>query len=141
MAEPKTQRNDADVGAFLASVADPRRRADAQAVCALMTEVTGERPEMWGTSIVGFGSMRIRYADGRIAEWPVLGLSPRKQNLTLYLMDGFDEHADRLARLGPHTLGRSCLYLKRLDAVDQEVLRELLEASMAASRANEPPPA
>lgn len=138
--QPKTQRNDGDVAVFLASIADPQRRADAQAVCSLMSEVTGEQPEMWGTAIVGFGTLRMRYADGRISEWPPLGLSPRKQSLTLYLMDGFDHHGERLARLGPHSLGKGCLYIKRLDAVDQSVLRELLEASLQASRAGEPPP-
>jgi len=137
--QPKTQRNDGDVAAFLAAVADPQRRADAQAVCSLLTDVTGEQPEMWGTSIIGFGALRMRYADGRTAEWPVLGLSPRKQNLTLYLMDGFDHHGEQLSRLGPHRLGKGCLYLKRLDDVDQQVLRELLAASLEASRANEPP--
>lgn len=133
MAEPKTRPTDADVGAFLDAVPDPRRRDDAKALCTLMTEVTGARPTMWGTAIVGFGSRLLRYADGHHAEWPVVAFSPRKQALVLYLMDGFESHADVLAALGPHALGKSCLYVKRLDALDPTALRALLEASVAAA--------
>jgi hypothetical protein len=133
VAEPKTRPTDADVGAFLDSVPDPRRRDDAKRLCTLMAEVTGSRPTMWGTTIVGFGSRPLRYADGRLADWPVVGFAPRKQALVLYLMDGFESHADVLAELGPHSLGKSCLYVKRLDALDPVALRALLEASVAAS--------
>ena len=130
MAEPKTRPTDTDVGAFLESVADERRRDDAKAVCRLMQEVTGEEPVLWGTSIVGFGSVRLRYASGRELDWPVTGLSPRKTATTVYLMDGFEERSDLLARLGPHSTGRSCLYLKRLSEVDLAVLRELVAESV-----------
>ena len=139
MAELKTQRNDGDVDAFLSSVPDDRRPADARAVCALMADVTGEPPVLWGKDIVGFGTLRYRYADGRRAEWFVVGFSPRKQSLTLYLMSGFEHRSDLLERLGPHTTGKACLYVKRLAAVDLDVLRELVVASMAASRKAEPP--
>jgi hypothetical protein len=134
MAEPKTKRNDGDVATFLASVPDPGRRADAEAVCELMAEVTGEPPTMWGAAIVGFGSKHYRYASGREGDWPVVGLSPRKQSLTLYLMDGFDHHGDLLDQLGKHSLGKSCLYIKRLSDVDVSVLRRLVEASVQASQ-------
>jgi hypothetical protein len=130
VAEPKTRPTDADVGAFLDSVADERRRADATALCRLMQEVTGQEPVLWGTSIVGFGSVRLRYASGRELDWPVTGFSPRKAATTVYLMDGFEERADLLARLGPHSTGRSCLYLKRLSDVDLDVLRELIAESV-----------
>ena len=133
MAELKTAKNDGDVDAFLAAVADDRRRADAQAVTALMREVTGEEPAMWGDSIVGFGVRQLRYASGREVEWPVLGLSPRKQSLTVYLLEGFESHTDVLERLGPHSTGQSCLYIKRLDKVDQDVLRELVADSWRTS--------
>jgi hypothetical protein len=129
VAEPKTRPTDADVGAFLDSVADERRRDDAKVVCRLMQEVTGEQPVLWGTSIVGFGSVRLRYASGRELDWPVAGFSPRKAATTVYLMDGFEQRADLLARLGPHSTGRSCLYLKRLADVDLDVLRELVAES------------
>jgi hypothetical protein len=126
MAELKTQRTDASVAEFLAGVADPRRRAEAEAVCALMTEETGVEPAMWGTSIVGFGSYDYRYGSGRTGTWPAVGLSPRKANLTVYLSAGFDEYADLLARLGRHSTGKSCLYLTKLSDVDLDALRELV---------------
>ena len=130
MAEPKTRPTDADIGAFLESVADERRREDAKAVCRLMQEVTGEQPVLWGTGIVGFGSVRLRYASGRELDWPVTGFSPRKTATTVYLMDGFEKRSDLLARLGPHSTGKSCLYLTRLSDVDLTVLRELVAESV-----------
>jgi hypothetical protein len=128
MAGPKTQRRDAaSVAEFLAAVPDPRRRADAEAVCALMAEVTGEPPTMWGGSIVGFGTYHYRYATGREGDWPAVGFSPRKQALTIYLAEGFDSDTDLLGRLGPHSTGRACLYIKRLADVDEQALRGLIE--------------
>jgi hypothetical protein len=128
MAEPKTTKNETSVAGFLAGVADAGRRADAQAVCALMTEVTGTPPVMWGTSIVGFGSYRYTYASGQRGEWPAVGFSPRKQALTVYLSEGFAGYAELLGRLGKHTTGKSCLYLKRLSDVDRDVLSELVRS-------------
>jgi hypothetical protein len=130
VAELKTRPTDADVGAFLESVPDERRRDDAKTVCRLMQEVTGQEPVMWGTSIVGFGSVRLRYASGRELDWPVTGFSPRKAATTVYLMDGFEARSDLLARLGPHSTGKSCLYLKRLSDIDLDVLRELVADSV-----------
>ena len=94
-----------------------------------MAEETGEPPQMWGKGIVGFGSYRMTYADGREADWMALGFSPRKQNLVLYLMDGFAEYEQLLTRLGKHSTGKACLYLKRLSDVDLDVLRELVARS------------
>jgi hypothetical protein len=128
MAEPKTTRSPLSVPEFLAAVDDPRRRADAEAACALMAEVTGAPPTMWGTSIVGFGGYHYRYASGREGDAPAVGLSPRKQALTIYLSAGFDDHDELLGRLGPHRTGKSCLYLKRLSDVDEQVLRSLIGA-------------
>ena len=129
MAEPKTRPTDADVGAFLESVPDERRRDEARTVCRLMQEVTGEVPVLWGTGIVGFGRVRLRYASGRELDWPVTGFSPRKTATTIYLVDGFEERLDLLARLGPHSTGKSCLYLKRLSDVDLDVLKALIAES------------
>ncbi len=134
MAGPSTRPTDADVDAFLDSVPDATRRADARSVCRMMTEVTGEPPVLWGSRIVGFGSTRLRYASGRELEWPVTGFAPRKASTTIYLMDGFEERADLLERLGPHSTGRSCLYVKRLEEVDQVVLRELVQVSVVHVR-------
>ncbi len=129
MAEPKTTMNQDSVADFLAGVADPQRRADATDLCELIREVTGAEPAMWGTSIVGFGSYHYVYASGREGDWPAVGLSPRKQNLTVYLSDGIDRYTDRLAELGRHTTGKSCLYLRRLSDVDSDVLRSLVRDS------------
>ena len=130
MADPKTRPTDADVDAFLEAVPDERRREEARAVCRLMQQVTGDQPVLWGTSIVGFGRVLLRYASGRELEWPATGFSPRKAALTVYLMDGFEEHTELLARLGPHSVGRSCLYLKRLRDVDLDVLAALVTESV-----------
>jgi len=131
MTELKTSKNAASVTEFLDAVPDPERRADALAVCALIREATGAEPAMWGGSIVGFGAYRYKYASGRQGDWPAVGLSPRKAALTLYLSSGFDGAEELLGRLGPHSIGKSCLYLKRLSAIDQDVLRELVGNAFA----------
>ena len=96
-----------------------------------MEEVTGEKAVMWGDSIVGFGTYHYVYASGREGDWPVTGFAPRKQALTLYIMSGFDQYDELLARLGKHSTGKSCLYIKRLSDVDVDVLRELVAESVA----------
>src|SRR4029453_6962111 len=107
MAELKTTRNDASVADFLAAVPDPRRRADAETACALLADVTGAKPQMWGGSLVGFGSYRYRYGKGRENEWPPVSMSPRRQALTIYLAAGFESSAALLERLGPPGPGKS----------------------------------
>ncbi|QDV38548.1 DUF1801 domain-containing protein [Tautonia plasticadhaerens] len=130
MAELKTGPNDRSVAEFLEGVPDERRRADALAVLDLMQEATGLEPRMWGDSIVGFGSFRYKYESGREGDWFLAGFSPRKQNLTLYIMSGFDREAELMQSLGKYKTGKSCLYLKRLDDVDPQVLRELVRRSV-----------
>lgn len=130
MAELKTQKNDASVEAFLHTV-DENRREDCFALLKLMEEVTGAEAKMWGSAIVGFGSYHYKYASGREGDWMITGFSPRKQNLTLYIMAGFDRYDELLAKLGKHSIGKSCLYIKRLADVDTDVLRQLVEASVA----------
>lgn len=134
MAELKTQRTDASVAEFLAAVPDNRRRADAERVAALMEKITRRPPVLWGTSIVGFGSYRFEYASGRTGEWPLTGLSPRKQALTLYVMSGFDEYDDLLADLGRFRTGKSCLYVNRLEQIDERILARLIRKSVAHLR-------
>ncbi|HMQ32790.1 MAG TPA: DUF1801 domain-containing protein [Chloroflexaceae bacterium] len=139
MSEAKTRPTDQSVEAFLEGLADEGQRRDGRALVALMREVTGEEPRMWGPSIVGFGSYHYRYASGREGDWPLTGFSPRKQNLTLYLSYGLEGHADLLGRLGKHKLGKACLYLKRLDDADPAALRELIKRSVdELARANAP---
>ena len=134
MAELKTQRNTGSVEAFLRGVQDQKRRQECRTLVALMQLVTGAEPEMWGTSIVGFGSYHYKYASGREADWFLAGFSPRKQNLTLYIMAGFKGSEAMLKKLGKHTTGQSCLYLKSLADVDLDRLKELVERSVAAVR-------
>ncbi len=138
MAELKTQRNEDDVDAFLDAIDDERRRADAKAIREMMAEVTGDAGAMWGGSIVGFGSYHYTYASGREGDWFKVGFSPRKQNLTLYIMSGFDAYEPMLGRLGKHSTGKSCLYVKRLEDIDSDVLRELVEASVRHIEATNP---
>lgn len=135
MAELKTQENDASVEDFLNRVPDENKRADSFKVLQWMQEESGEPPRMWGDSIVGFGRYRYRYASGRTGEWPLVGFSPRKQNLTLYIMSGFDQYEDLRARLGKHKVGKSCLYVNKLTDVDEAALRELIRHSVDHMRA------
>lgn len=128
-AEPKTRPTDARVTDFIAAVDNPTRRADAEAVCAMMAEITGETPVMWGPSIVGFGSYK-----GPTGDWPLAGFSPRKANLVLYVLNDFDGQDDLLARLGKHKTGNVCLYLNKLADVDLAVLREIVERQVAETR-------
>jgi hypothetical protein len=140
MAELKTKRNDASVEAFLNGIADERKRQEAFTILHLMQEVTGETPTMWGDTIVGFGSYHYKYASGREADWMLTGFSPRKQNLTVYIMAGFDQYDHLLARLGKHSTGSSCLYIKKLQDIDLAVLRELVSQSVAHMKATNPTP-
>jgi hypothetical protein len=139
MPELKTQKNEASVEEFLNSVEHDKRREDGLTILQLMREVTGEEPAMWGTSIVGFGTYRYKYASGREAEWMLVGFSPRKRNMTLYIMDGFDQYDELLSRLGKYRTGKSCLYINKLEDVDTQVLRELVRQSVAHMKTtNEP---
>jgi hypothetical protein len=123
------------VAAFLASVADERQRVDSERLIVLMSEATGEPAAMWGPSIVGFGSYHYRYASGREGDAPLVGFSPRKAALTLYTAADDDRRAELLARLGPHKVGKGCVYVRRLSDVDEHVLVELIQAGVAFSRA------
>lgn len=128
----KTQATDADVEKFLAAIPDPARREDCQRVRALMEAATGAPARLWGPSIVGFGVYHYRYESGREGDWMVTGFSPRKNDLTLYIMPGFANYETLMARLGKHKTGKSCLYLKRLADVDMAVLETLVRESVAA---------
>jgi len=131
MAQLTTAANDDDVEAFLDSIADEVRQSDAREVRALMSAAAKAPAVMWGSAIVGFGSRRLRYDDGREIDWMVIGFSPRKASTTLYLSGGVDHYADLFERLGKHTTGKGCLYLKRLSDVDRDVLVEVIARSVA----------
>lgn len=137
-AEPKTQRTKASVAAFIAAVEDETRRKDAKAVDKLMREITGEKPAMWGAAIVGYGEYAYTGASGRSGVWPRIGFSPRKSNLTLYLMLGLGDNAPLLKKLGKHKSGKGCLYINKLSDVDAKVLRELIARSWKQMAAKYP---
>ena len=131
--EPKTKPTDVPVADFLAAVESPRRRADAQVIHDLLTEVSGEKGVMWGPSIIGYGRYR-----GPTGEWPLHGFSPRKTNLVLYFAPEFPEREVLLARLGPHKSSVSCVYVTDLNKIDLDVVRALALASAASTRARHP---
>ena len=131
MAENKTKENDASVQEFLEKVEPEKKKDDALAILELMQEITGAEPKMWGASIVGFGSYHYKYESGREGDFCRMAFSPRKKNISLYVMDGLDNHTELLGSLGKHKVGKSCLYINKLADVDQDVLRELLEQSLA----------
>lgn len=128
-AEPKTKPTDVSVADFLDAVDHPGRREDGKIIAKMLEEVSGEAPVMWGPSIVGYGSCRMSTGD-----WPVIGFSPRKANMVLYVLTGVAEEQDLLDRLGPHKTGKSCLYINRLSTVDEKILRKLAELSVSITR-------
>ena len=130
MAEPKTQRTKRSVDAFLKSIPDEQKRKDAFALADIMRKTTKAEPVMWGSNIVGFGMYRYKYASGREGDWPLTGFSPRKQNLTLYIMSGFEQYDELLKSLGKFKTGKACLYVNRLDDIDLPTLRKLIKQSV-----------
>lgn len=128
--ELKTKVNEASVTDFINSIPDEQKRNDCFEILKMMKQITKEEPKMWGTSIVGFGSYHYKGKSGREGDWMLIGFSPRRQNLTLYLMGGFDTHTALLKKLGKFTTSVGCLYIKKLDDVDKKVLKELVQASV-----------
>jgi hypothetical protein len=134
MAEAKTKPTEQSVEGFLNTVSDQQKREDCFSLLELMKQATQTEPQMWGSSIVGFGSYHYIYASGRSGDAPLTGFSPRKQNLVLYLMGGFDQYDELLRKLGKHTVGKSCLYIKRLADVDLPTLKTLVQQSVSHMR-------
>jgi hypothetical protein len=130
MAELKTKPTKASVKEFLNQIPDKERRDDSIAVAKMMEEITGEKPKMWGPSIVGFGTYHYKYATGREGDWPIAAFSPRKQNLTLYIMMGFEKQPELMKQLGKHSTSKSCLYIKRLSDVHIPTLKKLIKSSI-----------
>jgi len=131
MAELKTKATRKSVNVFLDTVSDPQKRKDCDALVKLMKGITKAEPKMWGSSIVGFGEYHYKYASGREGDWFQAGFSPRKQNLTLYVMSGHKRQAELMKKLGKHKTGKSCLYINKLQDVDQNVLKELVKESVS----------
>ena len=130
MAEAKTKPTNESVKDFLNRIPDADRRADCFEVAKIMEAVTGEKPKMWGPRIVGFGTYHYKYASGREGDWPVTGFSPRKKDLTLYLMMGFAKHEELMQKLGKHSSAKSCLYIKRLSDIHVPTLKKLIKTSV-----------
>ncbi len=138
MAENKTTWTGASVGAFLDAVPDPKRREDGKALCALFEQVLGEPPEMFGPTIVGFGRYHYRYASGREGDACATGFSPRAKELVVYVNDDSQRTQDLLQKLGKHKAGRCCVYIRKLEDVDQAVLAELVAESYRTVKARYP---
>ncbi len=129
MSENKTIPTNASVTEFLNTIENETRREDSFAILKKMKEITGKPAVMWGNSIVGFGSYHYKYDSGREGDILITGFSPRKQNLTLYILDGFDGYQELLSKLGPHKTGKSCLYIKKLSDIDMDILTKLISTS------------
>lgn len=135
-AEIKTKKTEASVEDFFDAIADETVRDDSRKIAALMEKLTGAKPKMWGTAIVGFGERNIKSKSGREVDWMEIGFSPRKANLTLYLNMGEGWDTETLAHLGKHKTGLGCLYFKRLSDVDEKVLEKLIKNSVENIRKN-----
>lgn len=131
MAELKTKPTKQSVEKFLDSIADEQKRQDCRTLVKIMKQITKAQPKMWGPNIVGFGTYHYKYASGREGDWFVAGFSPRKQALTVYIMAGFKRYNALIKKLGKHKKGVSCLYIKRLEDVDLEILKELISQSVS----------
>lgn len=130
MAEPKTQKTNASVEAFLESIPNEQTRADCLEIVQMMKQATKDEPAMWGSSIVGFGEYMMTYANGSQLPWPLVGFSPRKQNITIYINPGFENYENHLKKLGKHSTAKVCLYIKKLADVDKKVLKEIITDSV-----------
>lgn len=137
MTELKTKRTSASVAGFLDAIEDDQIRKDCKTIAGIMRGATGARPEMWGSSLVGFGKYHYTYASGREGDWMEVAFAPRAKNITLYIMSGFAEHAELLKRLGKHSTGKGCLYIKRLSDVHVPTLTKLVNASVKHVRARQ----
>jgi hypothetical protein len=133
--ENKTQPTAMSVNYYLAGLEPEQRRDDARAINAMMRRVTGTVPKMWGDSIVGFGKTHYKYESGREGDWFLVGFAPRKANLVLYIMPGFKEYTPLMKKLGKHKVGKSCLYINKLDEIDMKVLEQLVAKSVAYMKA------
>ena len=136
MTELKTKPSNKSVTEFLNNVENQRRRDDSFKILKIMREITQEEPVLWGDSIVGFGSYHYKYKSGREADWLQIGFSPRKQSLTVYIMDGFEKYDELLTQLGKYKTGKSCLYINKLEDVNINVLKELISESIKYVKEN-----
>ncbi len=137
MSDLKTKPNDKNVEEYLQKIENPTKREDSFKILELMREVSNEEPKMWGDSIIGFGSYHYKYESGREGDWFITGFATRKQNVTLYIMSGFDKHEDLLKKLGKYKTGKSCLYINKLKDINFRILREIVSKSIEFVRKGE----
>jgi len=130
MSDLKTKPEKTDPRAFIAEVEPESKRKDAETIISMMERLSGEKPVMWGPSMIGFGSYHYKYDSGREGDWFLTGFSPRKSNFSLYIMAGFDKYEKLMSKLGKYKTGKSCLYVKKLDDIDLDVLEELITGSL-----------
>ena len=135
-AENKTRPTEVSPAEFVAAVEHDTRRADSEVLLGWFEEVTGYTPKMWGASLIGYGRYHYKYDSGREGDMLITGFSPRKANLVLYIMPGYRDLSDKLARLGKHKIGKSCLYINKLADIDMDVLREIVEDGLAYMKEN-----
>ncbi|MEM9672692.1 MAG: DUF1801 domain-containing protein [Bacteroidota bacterium] len=134
MANLKTQPYNRNISEFLSKVENPQKREDCFTLLDLMKEETGEEPQYWHSNMVGFGQYHYKYASGQEGDWFLTGFSPRKQNLTIYIMSGFERYEELMEQLGRYKTGKSCLYVKRLSDIDLDILKELVRESVSYMR-------
>jgi hypothetical protein len=134
MAENKTKATDASVEKFIKTVSDKQKQQDSKTIMDLMQTATKAPPKMWGSAIVGFGERHLKYDSGREMDWMIIGFSPRKQNLTLYIPGGLDKQADLLEKLGKHTTGKGCLYINKLEDVNMPTLKKIIQRSVKLAK-------
>lgn len=137
MSENKTKETTASVEEFLNSVESDRKKKDSFEILEMMKEITGLEPKMWGKSLIGFGNYHYKYESGREGDWFRVGFSPRKANISLYLIYGFTKYEELINKLGKHKTGKGCLYVNKLDDIDRDVLKELIETSYNAKAMGE----
>ena len=133
-AQNKTTENNNSVGDFLDTVTDAGKRADSLKIIELFSEWTGFGPKMWGSAIIGFGTVHYKYASGREGDMPLSGFSPRKNNITIYMSDGFEGREALLSKLGKHTSSKACIYIRKLEDIDMEILKKINDASIAHTK-------
>lgn len=130
MSDLKTKPNSKDVDTLIANIEKEGKREDSKKILEIMREITGRMPVMWGDSMIGFGSYHYKYDSGREGDWFITGFSPRKQNISIYIMSGFSDYEKLLKQLGKHKTGKSCLYINKLEDIDQDILREMITRSI-----------
>ena len=130
MSDLKTKQNENSVDDFIKKIEDPKKLKESKQILKILKDISKKTPRMWGDSIIGFGKYHYKYASGREGDWMRIAFSPRKQNLTLYIMDGFDNYGEILEKLGKFKTGKSCLYIKKLQDIDIKILKELVKKSL-----------